>query len=76
MASRAAAIFFFFFLFFFFFFLFFFFLVVKHCPFFWGGEKIFAKMKTKVPSRPFFRHAAASPETEFILYWPKKEMIK
>ena len=47
-----------------FFFPFFFPLVGKHCPFL-GIFFFFAKMKKKVPSRPFFRHLAASPETDF-----------
>ena len=29
-------------------------------------------MKKKVPSRPFFRHPAAPPETTFFLVWPER----
>ena len=40
------------------------FLVGKFCPLLEEIFFFFAKMKTKVPSQPFFRHPAAPPETD------------
>ena len=41
------------------------------------GKKInlFCKNEKKVLSRPFFRHPAAPPETEFFLDWPDELTI-
>ena len=49
----------------FFFFHVFFCLVGKYCPLLGKKKRKIEKLKKKVSSRPFFRHPAGPPETEF-----------
>ena len=47
----------------------------RAADFFFSEQFFWARMKKKVPSRPFFTHPAATPETYFLGAWPKCDVI-